>query len=213
MGTILVSEIFERTGRLLHDEGATRWTAAEMLDWYNEGLLDAVTRRPALLPSVDTFVCVAGCLQVVPADRISIISVGRNLGPAAAPKSGPIPLTMDKTAMDRLHPTWMSDPPKHTVAVVIGQPGLTHQFYTYPQQPSTSQGRLEITFSKRPTVVTLTTAAFEPADEYMPIIIEYLLWRAMSKDGENPQLTTLAAQHLQNYLGLLGAGAPQPQQG
>lgn len=212
MGLLTVAEIFERTRRILLDEGGTRWPEAELLDWYNEGLLDAITRRASLLPSVDTFTCVAGSLQSVPADRIAIISIGRNLGPAATPKSGPVPVTVDKAVMDRLHPSWQADPPKATVNAVVGQPAIPRTFYVSPPQPAANQGRLEITFSKRPTVVTNTSSTFEPDDEYMPIIIEYLLWRGMSKDSENPQLLQLANQHLQNYLGLLGAGAPQPQQ-
>jgi len=213
MGTILVSEIFERSGRILNDEGATRWTSAELLDWYNEGLLDAVTRRPALLPSVDTFACVAGIKQDVPADRLAIITVGRNLGPAAAPKSGPVPTVMDRSLMDRVHPTWASDPAKATVQTVLGTPATPRIFYTYPPQPAANQGRLEITFSKRPVVVSATIAALEIDDQYEPILLAYLLYRAMSKDSEHPQLLALSNQHLQNYLGILGVTAPAQAQG
>lgn len=213
MGTILVSEIFERVGRVLQDEGVTRWTSAELLDWYNEGLLDAVARRPSLLLSVDTFACVAGVQQAVPADRIALVSVWRNLGPAATPKSGPVPTVMDRAVIDRLHPSWGSDPPKATVQSVLGQAATPKIFYTYPPQPASNQGRLEITFSKKPAVVTAPTSALEIDDEYEPLIVAYLLYRAMSKDGENPQLLQLSNQYLQNYLGMLGAGQQQPQQG
>jgi hypothetical protein len=213
MGTLLVSEIFERTGRILLDEGGVRWGSAELLDWYNEGLLDMVTRRPGLLPSVDDVVLVAGTQQVLTTDRLAIIDVGQNIGSVAKPRNGQVPNITPKDTMDRLIPDWQYQSSSVMVITVVTHQQTPRIFWVYPPQPTVNPGRLRMIQSKRPTVVSATSAAFEPDDQYMPIMIEYLLYRAFSKDAENPSSGQRSAQHLQNYLGLLGAGAPQPQQG
>lgn len=215
---ITVAEIFERTRRLLLDEGGTRWPDAEMVDWYNEGLLDMVTRRPSLLASIDTLACVPGTLQSVPVGRIAIIDLGQNLGSAAKPRNGGIPRSMTKDALDRMYPDWQYASTGSMVKVVVGDPNHPNQFWVFPPQPAINPGRLTITFSKRPGVVLvadIATTNFEMNDEYAPVAIEYLLYRSELKDAENPSSGQRAAQHLQNYLGLLGVNTQQaqPQQG
>lgn len=211
MGTMLVSDVFERASRLLNDVGAVRWTPADLLAWYNEGVLDAVTRRPTLLTAIDQFVCVAGTIQSVPSNRIALVEAGRNLGPAAAPVSGPVPTLMTKDVIDRLVPSWQADAAAATVTAVITSPLAQRMFWVYPPQPSVNPGRLELMFSKRPTTVVSDSETIEIQDEHAPIIIAYLLYRAMSVDAENPAMGQLATQQLQAYLGMLGVGQPAPQ--
>lgn len=212
MGTILVSEIFERTCRILLDESGVRWTSAELLDWYNEGMTDMVTRRPGLLPSVDDVVLAPGTQQELAADRLAIIDVGQNIGSAANPRNGCIPNIIPKDTMDRLMPDWQYQTTAVMVSAVVTQQQIPRLFWVYPPQPIVNPGRLRMIQSKRPVAVSETSAAFELDDQYTPILVEYLLYRAFAKDGENPNMTARSAQHLQNYLGLLGVGQKQEQQ-
>lgn len=214
MGTLKVSDILTRAGRLLADEGATRWTNAVMVDWYNEGLLDMVTRQGSILVSVDTFTMVAGSQQAVASDRIAILDIGQNLGPVAKPRNGEVPPVYDKETMDAAYPGWQSSSPGSLIKAVVRNPVSPKIFYVFPPQPTTNPGRLSIIFSKRPSVVSvnsISSTTFQPDDEYEPIMIEYLLHRGCLADSDNPAMAGRASSHLQAYLGMLGAGAPQPQ--
>lgn len=211
--SLTVDEIFERTRRVLLDEDGVRWADAELLDWYNEGLLDAVTRRPGLLVAApETFSCVAGTIQSIPANRIALVSAGRNLGPSATPINGPVPTVTNKELVDKLIPDWQSDATSAVITMIIGSQSVPYSFWVYPPQPASNQGRLEMIFSTRPTVVTSTATAFELHDEHAPILVEYLLYRSWLKDSESQVSAQRSASHLTNYLGLLGANQqPQPQ--
>lgn len=199
--SITVAEIFERTSTILQDVDAARWTEPELLDWYNEGLLDMVTRRPGLLVSVgELFTCVAGTVQAVPANRIRLIDVGRCLA------TGGVPQVMNKNLFDRLHPAWQSDTATAVVTVVATVDSIVDKFFVYPPQPSSGQAQLELTFSKRPVVVSDKDTGYELPDESAPIMIEYLLSRCFKKDADSPNAARLASQYLNNYLGMLGNG-------
>ena len=216
MGTITVGDVLSRASRQLNDDSAVRWANAELVGWYNEGLLDMVTRRAELLPVLDTFALTSGTKQDIPSNRIAIIDIGQNLGPAAKPRNGVVPKVHDKDLFDQAYPEWQYASTANIVQVVIKHQKMADSFWVFPPQPSLNPGRLSIMFSKRPGVVLLAniaTEVFECDDEYIPIAVEYLLYRAFGKDAENPASGQRSAQHLQNYLGLLGAGAPQPQQG
>lgn len=210
MGTILVSDIILKAGRVLSDETGIAWKNAEMLDWYNEAILDLVVKKPETLAIVETFECAAGTQQTVPANRLAIVAMGRNMGPALSPKNGNIPVTLSKEIMDRLCPTWQGDSAKAVISAVM--PSKTPRlFYVSPPQPAINPGRLEVTFSVKPTFVTADTAATELEDLFMPAIVEYMLYRATSKDTENPQARQYSTSHLQAYMSMLGAGAPTTQ--
>ena len=101
MGTITVGDVLSRASRQLNDDSAVRWTNAELVGWYNEGLLDMVTRRAELLPVLDTFVLASGTKQDIPSNRIAIIDIGQNLGPVAKPRNGVVPKVHDKDLFDQ----------------------------------------------------------------------------------------------------------------
>lgn len=217
--SITVAAIFARVNGILQDEDAVRWPVRELVEWYNEGILDMVTRRPDIKYVIDEVLLAAGCEQVVPDNRVAVIDVDRNLGPASAPVNGPIPKLLAKDLMDRLIPGWGYADNSATVEIVVVSPKMPSHYWIYPPQPVAAPGRLKMAMSVRPTNVSeaeviddASPSMFCYDDKFGPIIAEYLLYRCFLKDSESPVALQRSAKHESTYLGLLGAGQSRPQQ-
>lgn len=171
---ILVNDILKRASTLLNDLGGTRWPPAEMIDWLNEGQQALAEIKADAKVVTATATLAAGAIQSLPADGLSLIGVLENVGGSAV-------TPCDKAALDLFVPGWVTRP---TASKVIHfMPGEKPEtFYVYPAQSSTP-ARVRISYSAKPATVT-SNSAIDVRDIYADNLVNYILYRALSKDAE-----------------------------
>jgi hypothetical protein len=201
-----VRSLLNRAAALLSDEEFVRWEEAELLEWLNDGQT-AIARGPATDVYVlrDTFDCVAGTVQDMPNDNIRLVDVVRNIeirdeqGTVINP--GNAILQADKAIADVLQADW------RTAASGLAENYFydernPDQFELYPPQSGGEQ--IEIIYNADPPPSTIT-GALRINDVYADAILDYMVYRALSKDTEDTATEIRKAdRYYQSFL--MGAG-------
>ena len=174
--SVLVSTVLNRVATVLNDLGKVRWTQAELLDWLNEGQ-QALVKIPAKADAKVTtaeMTLAAGSRQSLPADGVALVAVQENVGGAAV-------TLCDKTTLDAFSPAWRTRPTASS-AIHFMSGEKPEAFYVYPAQ-STTPARVVLTYLAKPKTVTATDA-IDVRDLYADSLVNYVLYRALSKDAE-----------------------------
>lgn len=218
MATVKVVDLISRAQTLLKDVTAVRWSAVELQLWLNDSYREIVNIRPDANSQVGIYTCAAGFRQVITtifprAERL--LEVVRNT--AATSNSKAVRVT-DRKSMDEQLPNWLSSTASVSVERYMFDPKLPKQFLVYP--PATVNSALEITYLEVPSPHTLTesqltnpstTTVINIDDGYANAILDYILYRAYTKDSEQAGNASRAVAHYQAMLASLGAKSQSDQ--
>ena len=178
MGTITVEALVNRAADILADPDNVRWTRTELLSHFNDAQRACVLHRPEVNPMVADFDCVAGTMQALPDGAFELISVIRNKDSS---KTRPI-VHERRENLDRYNKTWHDAPsPFVQVYVYTYEPQFRNRFFLYPAPPANHT--IEIVYSKIPATVTDEAVVIEIDDVYEPGLLNFMLFRAYSKDS------------------------------
>lgn len=195
MGTILASDLLTRAADILQDITKVRWPEDELLRYMNDAQRQIVLQIPGANASNTTMAVVAGTKQTIPSDGVCLLDVVRNVGGRAI-------RLIDRDILDTQRPLW------HTEAA--GAEGIKHyifdprdptHFYVYPPPAA---GSIEIIYSSAPTDIATTATAITLPDIYANAILDYMLYRAYSKDAEYAGNSSRAAAAYAAFLQSLG---------
>lgn len=208
MATTQVNSIISRAATLIQDATNVRWPTTELLDWLNDGQREVVLHKPeASVKNMAVALATGASKQSLPADGILLVDVTRNMGAAGSTPGNAIRLTT-REVLDSQRPTWHSD------ANAVGY--IQHfmydardpkNFYVYPKAPATAW-YIEMVYSAAPTDATLG-GVISIDDIYANALLDYVLYRAYSKDAEYAANGNLAVAHytaFANALGIKSAG-------
>lgn len=218
--TVLASEIFQRTSRILLDETNVRWPFAELRLWLNDGLREIAIVKPTSSSTSIVYQLTPGTYQKMPTNYMSVLRVTRNLkSNATSPRQGGRAIrVVDRMVMDSQLPDWhdvAKTPPSKEIKNVVFDASEPTAFYVYP--PSDGTGFVEAIVSKVPTPVPAPTAPNDPEDIanynvaidtldiYANALVDYILYRAYSKDSSfagNAQRATAHYTQMANALGV-----------
>lgn len=203
MGTILASALISKARYVLNDTG-TRYTDAELLGWLNDAQRDIATLRTDATSRVGVKQLSAGTLQTIPNDGLSLVRLTRYMGTnGSTPGSAVRQVTHD--LMDNNNPAWHSDTPAAAPDCFIFNPVLPRQFYVYP--PNTGTGYVELIYNKYPVDIASTANNIDLDNMYANQMVDYVLYRAFSKDDGDGGNEQRAAAYMQLYRDGLGLGA------
>ena len=201
MATIKVVDIIDRAVVVLNDTTNVRWTKSELLLWFNDGQRAVVNRRPDANAVNDDLTCVLGTKQAIPATGLRLLKVIRNTGGKAITH-------IRQDILDEQVRDWHDDStPTSDVRHFIFDDRDPKNFYLYPAPAASHQ--VEILYSTAPADVTVSdfdtdTQTISLDDTYANAILDYILFRAYSKDAEYAQNAQRAANHLQIFESALG---------
>lgn len=191
--TIAAQSIVLRAVNTLQDASLVRWAANELVRWLNDGQREVVGYRPDATSTTATMTLVAGTRQnlgsagLTPAP-IKLIEVTRNLAASSSKQSVRL---VPRAILDSHAPGWHAVTASVSVQNYTFDPRDPTTFYVYP--PATTLAQLEVVYGAYPTDIT------EPADEaayttitgnislpdiYASCLLDYILYRAYTKDGE-----------------------------
>lgn len=212
MATVKVKEIIGRVEHILQDSNV-RWPRLELQSWINEAYLASVLLRPDANAKTGTFTCAAGSRQVLTAQfssGLQILDITRNLAASSTKK---VVRLVQRSVLDDQKPTWHTETGTVNVQHYMYDPRQPKEFFVYP--PATTSAQLEIVYVDIPGAHALSESALDPAgsdttvmlldDIYMSPVIDWVLYRAYSKDAEYGTNEQRAAAAYQTFNSAMGA--------
>ena len=202
MGTIYAATLCNKAATLIQDITGVRWAPAELAGYLSDGQREVVLLKPeACVKNVSSVLVAGSTKQAIPADGISLIRVTRNMGAAGTTPGNAIRI-INREILDAQIPTWHSDAAIGSIKHYVYDPLDPKTFYCNPQAPATAW-YVEQVYSASPADVTVTntggtstgTTPISIDDVYANALIDYILYRAYSKDAEYAANGVLAMAH------------------
>lgn len=203
MGTILASSIFAKVVKILLDDTNVRWTPEELLGWLNSGQREVVLLKPNSLTKNESVSLVAGTKQTIPPTGLVLIDVIRNMG-ANGTTPGRAVTGIARDVLDTVIPDWHSSAADAVAKHFVYDVRDPKSFYLYPPQPASTTQKMEIVYSVSPQDLGDDGDAIAIDDIYEGALIDYVLYRAYSKDAEFAGNSARALGHYQAFQSALG---------
>lgn len=203
---VTAQSIIRRAVETLNDTTSVRWPVAELVRYLNDGQREVGTYRPDALVSGTTVNLVAGSKQSLPGNGIKLLDIVRN----ASTSSRAIRMA-SRQILDAQVPNWHSLTGVTEILHFTYDPRDPLVFYVYP--PAASSGAsVYMIYAGTPTAIT------EPADGatfsavsgnigvpdiYANALVDYVLYRAYTKDTEYAGNAARATAHYQAFTNAL----------
>ena len=191
MGTATGAMLIAQARGLLQDAGSAlqRWSDAELLTFLHDAELALVTARPDTLVSVVTHTCGAEARQSLPPDGIFFVDCLRNVNGH--------PITrVDRAVLDRGYPQWVMDTGTVVEHVMQDLRDPTH-FWVYPVCDGAN---VELTYTPTPPLLPQAVDPINVADHWAPALADYMAYRALASDLDNPANQAVAGGFYQAFL-------------
>ena len=191
MSTVKVTDIIRRVEDVLQDTNI-RWPRTELQNWMNESYLAITLARPDANAKTGSFTCAAGTRQVLSSEfpsSLRLLDVTRNLATNSGYK---VIRLVARSVLDDQRPAWHAETGTTAIQHFTFDPRQPKEFFVYP--PATTSAEIEVVYTDSPGATALTESQLDPAgsdttvilldDIYMSPMIEWILYRAYSKDAE-----------------------------
>lgn len=215
--TIIAKDILDRARRIIQDETSVRWPLAELRLWLNDAIREIAVIKPTAFSDSIIFELEQGTKQTLSDGYFSVMRVVRNLKTAdISPRNpGDAIRTVDLEMLDSTNTNWHDAtkvPYAKTIKNVAFDARDPRTFYVYPGNDGT--GLAEIIVSKVPTFVPEPASnpeslssyevAIDAQDIYFNVILDYVLYRAYSKDASYAGSAQRAMAHYAAFANSLG---------
>lgn len=205
-----VQTLIDEVRKVIHDEVTTyRWSDDELIDYCNAGIRQTITFKPEA-NSVETIHDTGATLvsrQSLPTGGIKFMKAARNYADDGTTPQGVVRYA-EKDALDTYIPDWEYD----ATAKADGANFFEHYchdkrepgvFYLYPA-PAAVNKKIAIVYSAVPTAHTLVGDTFALNDEYLNAAIQYMIYRALTKEARQTIPAAYRQELWTNYLVALG---------
>ncbi|HJV52786.1 MAG TPA: DUF6682 family protein [Noviherbaspirillum sp.] len=198
---IAVADVLARTDDLLMDADRVRWTAEERIRWINEAAGAILIRRPAARAMTVALPLSAGTLQAIPDNGVQFLDLVCNLA-ADGVTAGRVIRRTDRQLLDDADPDWHAAKPVATVKQYTFDDRMPKTFYVYP--PAIAGTKVRLVHAELPPSVSASTDSFDLQPEYLGAVVNYVCYRANSKDSEfaNGAVATAFYQAFEAELGI-----------
>lgn len=192
-----ITEIIGRVNTQLVDPMMVRWPLAELCDYYNDAVRAVILARPDAGASLETLNCVPGARQTLPDGAIQLLDViCLSDGSAIKPQS--------REVLDAQYPDWhmLRGKPECFISSDLAP----RVFWLFPAPEEAVS--VDAVVSRIPEAVYVLTQDDDtpvPLEEaYVNPLVDWMLFRAFSKDAVGGAESGLAAQHYQSFVEQLG---------
>lgn len=206
--SLSAQSIVRRVVDTLQDTTSVRWPIPELVRYLNDGQREVILYRPDATIKNVSMTCVNGPKQSLPADGAKLIDVIRNS--ALGSNNSAIRLVA-REILDTQIPNWYGLAGEESVVHYTYDPRDPKVFYVYP--PALDTTEIDVAYSAYPTDITEpadgstyadVTGNLDLPDIYGNIVIDYMLYRAYTKDSEYAGNAQRAAAHYQAFANALG---------
>ena len=202
MGTITAKSIIDKASVQLLDPTNIRWTRSELLGWVNDGQRQIVMMAPNATNKVSIIALDSGTRQNIPEDGWTLIEVIRYMGTDGAKPGRAIRLA-SRELLDAYNPNWHNDMPTAVPKHYIFDQQDQTVFYVYP--PNNGKGYVQLNYSPVPSDLPTETTVISINDIFETCLLDYVLYRANSKDAEYAPGLQLASGYLSTFMAAMQA--------
>lgn len=201
MSTVTAQAIINKAVTQLVDAANVRWTRAELLAWLNDGVRQIVLMQPNATSSVESMKLVAGTRQKIPTTGWLLLTINRNMGLDGTTPGRAIRI-ISRQLMDGFDPNWHTATASDTTIHYIYDLQDQLAFYVYP--PSKGNNYVELNYSIQPPDLTSETQVVPVFPIFQPALVDYVLYRAFSKDAEYAPGLALAQMYMTTFAAAVG---------
>ena len=194
---LTAQNIIDRAAIILQDMTSVRWPISEMLNWFNDGRRELAVVRPDIYSDMATKALTSGAKQELPADGLRLMDVPRNT-------SGPAITVTQRGFLDQQNPGWHQMSGSATVKHFMVDERNPRIFWVYP--PASSGASVELIYQKAPTDYTVGSTLSPYEELYGGAMVDYIAYRAFSKDSEYAGSAERALAHYGQFLNALKVG-------
>ena len=208
MVTVKVTDLVSKAQTLLQDPTGTRWSQKELVGWLNDAYREIILFRPDANSESNTFSCTPGTRQVLTGEypnALRLLDIVRNV--AAGSNKGAVRI-VDRQVLDDQFRAWHAQDESDSIEHFMFDSNLPKEFLVYP--PASNKAKLEVVFSSIPaehdenTDYTSSPETIRLVDSYANATLDYMLYRAYSKDAEYTANAERAMSHYQAMQQALG---------
>lgn len=207
MSTVKVVDVISRALTLLKDTSTTRWTGLELQNWLNDSYREIVNLHPDANTLTGVYTCVAGYRQDIQntyPNSHRLLEVLSNQGNTSTYRGVRL---INRRTLDDQRPGWYNEDSSVNIQLYMYDSRVPKEFLVYP--PATVDAALEVIYVEVPTPHTLTESQLlNPATTetikldiiYANPMLDYILYRAYSKDSDNSGSAARAVAHYQAFV-------------
>lgn len=199
--TTKATDVLQRVIWQLQDDDSVRWTAAELVEWLNDGQTAMQVQRPDTTEVITSLILNPGSYQNLadssfnlPEIPAKLMKVSRNTSLEGRRRAIRL---VSRDLMDVVKPDWESSPPATDCVNYMTDPNLPAVFWVYPPAPVPSAlapaMMVEVYYSAKPVVLEKpapdktwkdTQGDISVRDRFAMVLVDYVLYRAYMKDSE-----------------------------
>jgi hypothetical protein len=203
MANVTVGHLVDMAYEILKDEPAApvHWTKPNLVSWYNMATRETVAVAPEANTILESIKTAVGVKQSIPANRIALIDVIRNMGADGNTAGAGITRTDTRilTAYDR---SWITATASATIK--NWAPESLTAFFVSP--PADGNSFVEVKVAAVPAQVVYDaggvweSALVGVAEKYVDAVFNWMLHRAYQKDGDYPGNDQRAGMFFKQFL-------------
>lgn len=196
---------------LLHDPDNKHWTVQELHGWLNAALREIALHAPQEFTESLVYDLDLGAEQTVPATYSLITAFRCNVDNG---NDGAHVIMTTETLISAFEPHWRDTrvvPYTRDVQHVMYDPKLPLRFLVYPGNDGTGKLRLdcvrvpaEVSAGSDPANATTYTANVPVRDSLGNAVVDFICFRAFSKDTTVPSSAARSQQHYASFARALG---------
>lgn len=205
--TIAASAIIDRAQDILQDTTGVRWTPDELLRWLSDGEKEVIIHRPEAGTVTTNFQLTTSVSKQSISGvtgALRLLDITRNMGAAGTTPARAIRL-VQREIMDAQNPNWHNSTVAGEIQHFIHDPRDPLTFYVYPRPNAALY--IEAMYCKTPADITAENQNINIPDVYSNVLVDYILYRAYSKDAEYAGNGQRAVAHYQAFANALGIKA------
>jgi len=209
--TTSAQSIVKRAATILKDETAIRWPADELVGWLIDFERALAEYRPDAFATVEPVALLGGVQQVLPTTCARLIDIPSNTAGTMAAIS-----KADRAELDAVEPGWRAGAQVAAIQHYMHDTRTPLLFEVYP--PAILGTQVNVEFSKYPAALTVPAAGSDytavtgdlhAPDRYADAALDYVLYRAFSKDSELTVNAARAQTHYQAFAMSMGIKLPK----
>lgn len=203
---VQISGLIRRAQRILQDVTGTRWDEPELLDWFNDARRELAVIKPAEFAVRSAVDLEVGTLQTLPDGAFQLLRVDCNLLTVNPRLPGRTVTIVDRRVMSAMHPRWQEDeafPFEPQAKHYVYDDTEPTVFHVFPGNDGT--GAVEVSVAVLPDDATAATETIGVRDIYANALLDYVLYRAFSKDADHPGNAERASGHYAAFASAVGA--------
>lgn len=204
MPTLTAAYTIDKAEVILQDTTNIRWPEGELLGWFNDGQREIVMLRPDAYAQRVAHALVNGTRQQIPGAGYQLIKVVRNMG-ADGNTPGRVVRKVPEEQLDASTPDWHASAASAVTLHYTFDIREPKTFYVYP--PAIAPNTVELVYSSAPSPLAAKTDVQLLDDVYANALLDYVLYRAYSKDAESTANAQRAVAHRTAFEQSLGLKA------